>query len=323
VTRYWLTTHWPPRGGDDGEGHRHVWLPDGRQSAGRDMRPGDKVLIYESKSGRTEITQNANGDEIRIRCLPGKQGIVTVGDIQREMRSDGRNKPTKYVGGRTVWWRWKALTCNEVEHGFVRRQDVNRILGYSESNPLRGFGDAHSGLKELEKEEYEKLLSAFKRGASSSPISETGELPPPGRSFEGGGESVEHRNLKEYVAEHPSLVWGEPDVIVSHVKTEYPFVTGDRADVVLRDDIGRIIGVEIELEQRDGQHDGILQAIKYRHMLALMFRLRFAETRSLLVAYGLSETAKKLCEEYAVEWRVIDRDTVNRWQHQRLGNHSE
>jgi hypothetical protein len=287
------------------------------------MLRGDKVMIYKSRSGRTEIRQNANGDEIRVPCRLGRQGIVASGDIQREMRSDGQDEPTKYVGGRKVWWRWKALTCDEVAHGFVPRQEVNGILGYSESNPLRGFGDGHSGLKQIEKKEYEELLSAFKRGASSRPISETGEPPAPGRSFGSSGESDEHRILKEYVAEHPSLVWGEPGVNVSHVKTEYSFVTGDRADVVLRDDVGRIIGVEIEIGQRDGQHDGILQAIKYRHMLALMFRLRFAETRSLLVAYRLDDTVKELCREYAVECRVISRDAVNRWQRRRLGSHSQ
>jgi hypothetical protein len=193
---------------------------------------------------------------------------------------------------------------------------MNRILGYKESNPLRGFGDFHSGLKQIDKETYARLLAAFNRGTVRRPISETGELPTPGRSFEGGGESPEHRILKEYVAEHPTLVWAKRDVTVSHVATEYSFVTGDRADIVLRDDIGRVIGVEVEIEQAEGQHDGILQAIKYRYMLAPMFGLRFSETCALLVAYKLSPSAKRLCDQYDVEWRLVSRDAVKEWRRQ-------
>ena len=104
---------------------------------------------------------------------------------------------------------------------------------------------------------------------------------------------------------------------VSTIGTEYCFQTGDRADVVLKDNIGRIIGVEIEVSQPDGTRDGILQAIKYRFMLALMFRLRFSESRSLLVAYSIADSIKQLCNEYDVECVVVDRSAVAEWDRAR------
>ncbi|MCG2710905.1 MAG: hypothetical protein L6416_01010 [Candidatus Omnitrophica bacterium] len=45
---------------------------------------------------------------------------------------------------------------------------------------------------------------------------------------------------------------------------EYPFPTNDRADIVLKDKYGRIIGVEIEVEVNDDENAGPIQAIKYR-----------------------------------------------------------
>ena len=117
------------------------------------------------------------------------------------------------------------------------------------------------------------------------------------------------------MAAHPTLVLADSGA--STIGTEYSFQTGDRADVVLKDTIGRVIGVEIEVSQPDGARDGILQAIKYRFMLALMFRLRFSECRSLLVAYSIADSVKHLCDEYEVEHLEIDRSIVAEWNRTR------
>src|ERR1017187_6581220 len=48
-------------------------------------------------------------------------------------------------------------------------------------------------------------------------------------------------------------------------------VTGDRIDVLLRDSVGRLLAVEVELDC-DGSHlAGPLQCMKYRSMLAYLY----------------------------------------------------
>jgi hypothetical protein len=57
---HWITTHWPPRSYDDAGTGTGVWVPEGRQQAANDMRAGDYVAVYETKSGRTEIRELQN-----------------------------------------------------------------------------------------------------------------------------------------------------------------------------------------------------------------------------------------------------------------------
>ena len=54
---YWMTTHWPPDESEDLETFipQGIWLPNGREQAGADIEIGDRVLIYQSKTGRPEI----------------------------------------------------------------------------------------------------------------------------------------------------------------------------------------------------------------------------------------------------------------------------
>ena len=77
---YWLTTHWPLRDGDDeSETGTGVWIPEGRQQAANDMRSGDYVAVYETKSGRTEIRTLPNGTTIKVDCKLGREGMICYG----------------------------------------------------------------------------------------------------------------------------------------------------------------------------------------------------------------------------------------------------
>ena len=78
---YWVTTHWPPRVDEESETGNGVWLPDGRQQAAKDMRPGDYIAIYESKSGRTEIREHQDGSTIKVACKLGHEGMICYGTI--------------------------------------------------------------------------------------------------------------------------------------------------------------------------------------------------------------------------------------------------
>lgn len=80
-----------------------------------------------------------------------------------------------------------------------------------------------------------------------------------------GGESHEHKTLKEYIANNPDILGLDSNVIT---KVEYLFCTGDRVDILFEiSDTQRAV-VEIELSGTENLLIGIHQAIKYRALAA-------------------------------------------------------
>ena len=246
------------------------------------------------------------GGAIRViidKCKRGRQGIVTVTRTTTRIEEDPEFEPTEYLDGSEIWWKWQAETETILESGFVPLRIVNEVLGYSPNYNLRGFGDYKSGLKKLTTSEFDALLNYYRDHRFEDPTHPT--FPrgrPPSHSY-GGQESEAHRMLKERVAEFPSRYLGEEGLTT--VRLEYPFPTNDRADIVLQDSFGRIIGVEIELHVSENQVEGVLQAIKYRHMLAVMFQKPFIESRSMLVAKSIAPEIKSVCDSYEVEYLEI------------------
>ena len=109
-------------------------------------------------------------------------------------------------------------------------------------------------------------------------------------------ESREHKRLKEHLARKPeSLEEG-----LEFLEEEHFFVTGDRADLLFRDRYGRFVVVEVEREVGRDDLAGLLQAIKYKCMLAVEKDVPFNEVRAFLVAYKIDPTVKKVCEKYQV-----------------------
>ncbi|HYE21807.1 MAG TPA: hypothetical protein VEA69_25430 [Tepidisphaeraceae bacterium] len=309
---FWLTTHWPNLLDSTDAHHRDIYLQDGKERYGVEIDDDDKVLFYESKSGDAPLVKGADGRERLVRRKRGAEGIVTVADVAGPLEERAKAEAIeKYRGGKTRYWRWKAPTKNEFSNGFVSRADLLRVTDQSPNYNMFGYGDGHSGLKKITADQYEELLAIFKRNPARLPLAPKGRKPPKGHWTEGGGEGPEHLTLKNYVAANPAAVFGEAGVRTHAV--EFPFGTCDRADIILKDHVGRGIGVEIEVAQRDGQLDGLLQAIKYRHMLAVLLGQRFDETRAALIAYTLSDTIKGLCERYEVRWIEVDRRDVATW----------
>lgn len=91
---------------------------------------------------------------------------------------------------------------------------------------------------------------------------------------------------------------------------EFPFDSGDRADVVLEDSAGRVVGCEIELAVDLNDLAGILQAIKYRYMLELVMQREPGDSRALLVAYAISPEAAALCVKYNVQCVTVTEQQV-------------
>jgi hypothetical protein len=308
---HWLTTHWPPRTDAPDNLASGVWLADGRESAGKDVSAGDLVLVYQARRGRTRIVRDIAGQEKRIPRLEGKEGIVAIAQVSAPFVDCEDSEAEDYVDGSRIWWRWYAAVNLLSRSGFVARIRVNKVLGYKPAYNYRGFGTAHSGLAPLTQQQYKSLTAEFLRG---NPI-DLPELPvlPQFRSGPGGSgiESTSHLALKLFVAKQPVEALGEAGLRTETV--EYPFPTGDCADVILSDSVGRIIGLEIEVGVGDNDWEGPLQAIKYRRMLEPLTARRAGDSRSILVAYEISDSMRKKCAAYGVECFVISRSVVAAW----------
>jgi hypothetical protein len=217
-----------------------------------------------------------------------------------------------YKDDTTIHWKWKAETKTLLRNGYVSRADINRIV-FSKKYPMRAIGKQRSGLKELSRGKYDALVDEFTKDANhDSKLHDvlTARKKRPPRNYV-GLESDAHRQLKEYVAENASTALNEPGL--RKIGIEFQFATNDRADIVLEDSEGKAIGVEIEIEQGPEQLDGLLQAIKYRFMLAPFTERSYEQTRGFLIAYNLSDEIRELCEQYEIEHFTIDRQVVESW----------
>lgn len=309
---YWLTTHWPPRVDDDPtDVATGVWLPDGREQAGAELKKGDKVFVYQSRSGRPERRKTIDGKEIIVHSIKGREGIIAVCEAQSEIYEYEDSEPSKYVDGSEIWWRWHAPLTTLSKSGFVSRESMNAILGYKPNFNLHGFGDLHSGLKRITKEQYTSLLELFRGTLKIKPHNIRSISPGDHGHGMGTGESKEHLLLKSYVASNPEIVLGEQNI--QTIKVEYQFPTGDRADILLEDEFGRIIGMEIEVNVDDNQFEGLLQAIKYRYMSELMTDRAPGDSRAILVAYKISQKMKLLCDKYYIQHIEINKQNVEKW----------
>ena len=206
------------------------------------------------------------------------------------IRALADSTPEHYTDGTETWW--YAPLKQLSKSGFVPRSAVLDTLGYKSTYNLRGFGDLHSGLKKITEDQFKALRDLF--NASVEIKSLDSKSPVSGHATEGGGESQGHLTLKEYVAANPTIVLGEP--LVETVTVERAFQTGDRADIVLRDQFGRIIGLEIELDISSCDITGPLQAIKYRRMLEMVSGIKHGDGRAILVAHSIPEDIRHLCD---------------------------
>ena len=113
----------------------------------------------------------------------------------------------------------------------------------------------------------------------------------------GGGEGEEHRTLKEYLADNPSL-FGEG---LKLIDTEYRFGSGDEADILFEDSSGNPVTVEVKPPISFGSDQEVWQAVKYKHLAAVEYNLPCEEIRSILAAPEIPEDVKEKCKELGIE----------------------
>jgi len=307
ILKYWLTTHWPHlRTKRQDAPHDGVWVADDKRDVIAPMKVGDLVWIYESQSGRDIVQEKADGERQLLKRHRGRGGVVTLCEISATPEEDPDSQIEKYANGTSIWWRWHAETRTANSAGFVSREDLNRLLGYMSTNPLRGFGTRNSGLMEISPEIYAGILVAFRASHAQEDDDKLrhGRTSPRGGP---GGEGPIHRALKNAIAQNPSLVLREEGLEL--VQLEYPFgATGDRIDVLLRDRLGRYVAVEVEPECPVGHIVGPLQCMKYRSLLAYQLGREVDEVRTCLVTHDLEDNVRSKSEKYGIECFEISLD---------------
>lgn len=304
--KYWVTTHWPPRIDEKPDlVHEGVYVPDGRQEAVADMHSGDYLWIYETRSGRPEKRRLVDGREEMVPCHEGREGVVVLAKIGSEIYEIEESEPTDYYGGSRVWWRYGADTETLNSHGFVPREELNRILGYSEDFNLHGFGDSHSGVKEIDKPQFDQIMVQFLKSneAEIGNLKKNIQKKPHRSGAEPTGEGETHRQLKEKIAHDPAAVLGEDGLKL--VKTEYEFITKDRVDVLLEDRFGRLVVVEVEPECLSGELIGPAQCLKYQALVAFETERQLTEIRSMLVATSISEDIVDVAKRHLIEPKEV------------------
>jgi hypothetical protein len=294
---YWITTHWPPRKGEERFSNTGAWVQNGKQAVLAEMQPGDMLFIYEHASGKTVLITTAGGRQQRVGRQRGKQGVVALAEITTAPSELPESGYDYYTDGSRAWWRYKADARVINSTGFIPRQGLARLLGYSADYAFKGFGHKNSGVRRLSPEEYNAIHSTFvdSQGDIAFALAGSRSVGP----FGGTGEGPIHKSLKEYIAAHPERAFGESGLRTLEI--EYPFKTGDKIDVLLQDQDGRLVTVEVEVDCDDTEVAGPLQCMKYRAMIAYLLERRVPEVRTVLAARSMASTIKKRCSDYDIE----------------------
>jgi hypothetical protein len=159
MTRYWLTTHWPPL--PDGRDILNVYLQEHHRNAVAGMAPGDRLLIYEYLSGPDLLKP----DGTIVRRKAGRGGIICDARISTGLKPRSpEDAPEEYTDGRKANWAWIAET-DDRKFGFLERQRTNAVLGYDEGYKLYGFNRGR-GIIQLTPDEYAGLTEQFKSASN-------------------------------------------------------------------------------------------------------------------------------------------------------------
>jgi hypothetical protein len=299
--RHWLTTHWPnpvDRAAD--APHYNVWIPDGKVEAANGMDRGDLVFVYETGRGKTTLERYLDGTTKPISRHVGRQGVVGLLRVLDKPSQPLDSKPEVFTDGTKKWWRYIAPTENVNSSGFVPRQKVAEVLNFKPKYVFKGFGIKNSGLGRLTPEQFAELLHLF---GTTATLKDKFAREVARRSRGPTGEGPLHQAIKAAVARDPAGLLGEEGLKTWQV--EFILPTNDRVDVVLKDTFGRLVAVEIEPQCDTDELVGPMQCMKYRALLAYLFKRPLEEVRAILLSPTIHADVKARCKVYGIQCVVI------------------
>jgi hypothetical protein len=115
-------------------------------------------------------------------------------------------------------------------------------------------------------------------------------------------EGKEHKLLMKYLGKHPEIL----ERGLEFIQDEYYFDSGDHVDLLFRDTCRKFVVVEVEPKIEKRQIAGLLQAVKYKYMLAVQGRTNFRNVRAFLVAKRIHGSIKRLARRYGVTTKEIE-----------------
>jgi hypothetical protein len=306
---YWITTHWPrQQDTPSSEPYGDVWVKDGQWDVIKQLVPGDLVFIYESRSGPLPLGHNPDGSTYKRPKAQGKEGIVALVSVKERANQPLDRAEAQYDNGQKMWWRFRVSTEPLNSGGFIPRTTFLPVIGQKPTYNLRGFGENHSGVKQLTARQFTTLRKMYEESADSEDRKRIENNNLGGQLGGQGGEGEVHRDLKERIAAEPSKVLEEDGLHL--IEMEFPFgCTGDRIDVLLRDKDRKFVAVEVEVECDPYHLAGALQCMKYRAMLAYYFERPLAEVRCILVAHKIAPEVKARCDAFEIETMMVARPT--------------
>jgi hypothetical protein len=298
-----MTTHWPPRKGENTTSSPGVWVPDGRESVIQRVSPGDRVWLYQSASGKAIRTTNPDGTSSVWPCKAGRQGVIALLEVTGAPFARDDQEPETYVDGSSLWWRWFAPTVTINSAGYIPRQRAAELIGYAPTYVFHGFGERKSGLKELDPATFQMIHTEFVGSYMDSDAAKLRKMAAARGGGGTGGEGAVHKKLKAAIEADSTGFLGEPGLTC--IQTEYPFPTGDRIDVLLRDKDGRYLAVEIEPDCAEQEVSGPLQCMKYRSLLAYTLDRPEQEVRTMLVSRTIHDSIRTKCGQFGIELHIV------------------
>jgi len=325
-TKYWLWVtrpeHWLDKNGNDSSflNPKKKNYKGEEWSCSKETKKGDFVFLWRSKS--------------ELRNYLESMGIRSGSDIgyliRAESRADGPRKKEKYP----YWCNYKPLykfenpvtiedfrknlilqnsvayKVNFIRNSFPLSKEEWDIINQIASPKNPGYKTFLENLlrSKLEKVSFEGQQD--QKGGISSIQQQEAEKPKERfvRKYGSRGEGMEHKKLKNWVAENPGSI-GILD-INGPPREEYGFISGDTADILFKHENNKFTVVEIETNNPE---PGFYQALKYKILKCaeVGIDINSSDVKAILVAWSIPETTQKLCNRYNVEFREIKRNEYN------------
>ena len=218
---------------------------------------------------------------------------VTENAIQR--RSDrGRSQHQTEVRKKQIANVWEAL----VRDGHTQNVRGSALrLAYAlvqRAIPGVGFNPAPYSL------EFTDRVEACRTFDDATPEVPGLEQRPPasrGGNTGGGGEGPIHAALKARIKADPvgtigeRLTWISED-LTERLGDEIAFITGDRVDLLMKDEDGNYVVIEVEPQIGPGDHIGFHQAAKYWVLVALAKGIALERVRRMVAATSIDSALR-------------------------------
>lgn len=261
---------------------------------------------------KTEKTIELVSNAIPVLIRWAQSGITTntYGDLSQEL---GRPRNFRYIGevlGKVE----TVLRCLRKDLAQKDIPTLNALVNKTGKTdlPSSGFVFVSKGYEKLPIELKKVVTEAYNQKAieyqnwdlvlqalclkPSVAMSEKDEKSIRCGKYSRGGESPQHKALKEYIFTHPDSIEVR-NVVKSD--TEFILLSGDRLDVYFEQKDGSRIAVEVKSKISDDADilRGLYQCVKYKSILDAENKTHgvFDSTRSVLVIEGsLSESNRQV-----------------------------